>query len=694
MVGILFRTLTFFILTTLLLVLGCRSVPVDGPTRGADLQREMQWHKIYSAAQASVGIDLNHACKMFRELAADKEFPLYELAQLRTFSTCTDAKLEELRTIKLPQWLDDLKLDISIELAKKSENKADLLPFAIVKSKKVLPQSEKVQWIQTAIEISKSTNQESELPALYRRMYMVAPRLNPSPKTNQYLAVAGDYRRAREFKSANRFYEIVLSAKSSSLHTKVSALKGLRLSYKNSRQIDKHLQACQRLVLFLRTELKTQSKSKKIRSWLYDAEIYRGRALWTQGDASAALKIFKRMEKQMKGWQSRAELYWLLARMAEERRELDTVSSYLNRALGEQIRDAELREKILWYLAWNERSRKGLEQANLLFADLAERTESEFVRARARFWQGRTLMDGDRKEEARAIWEKLRTEDPIGYYGLLAHRELGVEIKLAQADPEDNATNVILPFDERIADWLALTNERDVLNRFMILGSDSYKNSRQSTQAGWFKIFRHFARGGLYQNLFHVLYELPAQEREQILGKHPDLLFPQPWRNIVSQAALTHGVQEELVYSIMRQESAFEPRARSTADAFGLMQVLPEVATVMKDRYAIPYSTIDDLYDPSVNIPAGAAHIKELLDRHKGQFILAVAAYNASERAIKSWMSARFRGDPLEFIEEIPYEETRTYIRLVMRNLIFYNLLQSKSASIDFPNWVLKLDRG
>jgi soluble lytic murein transglycosylase len=55
-------------------------------------------------------------------------------------------------------------------------------------------------------------------------------------------------------------------------------------------------------------------------------------------------------------------------------------------------------------------------------------------------------------------------------------------------------------------------------------------------------------------------------------------------------------------------------------------------------------------------------------------------------------MKSRFRGDPMEFIEDIPYEETRAYVRLVMRNLIFYNLLKSKSASIDFPNWVLKLE--
>jgi soluble lytic murein transglycosylase len=170
------------------------------------------------------------------------------------------------------------------------------------------------------------------------------------------------------------------------------------------------------------------------------------------------------------------------------------------------------------------------------------------------------------------------------------------------------------------------------------------------------------------------------------------LLFPQPWSDEVRTASLQSGVQEELIYAIIRQESAFDPRARSGADAFGLMQLLPEVAENLSKGAQVPYSQMDDLYEPRTNINLGAAHLKELLARNKGQFILAVASYNANENAIRNWMKTRYRGDALEFIEEIPYEETRTYVRLVMRNLIFYSLLRSKNASIEFPGWLLKLD--
>ncbi len=673
--------------------MGCKSAPVNGPTRSTDLERDMKWHKAYSKARASEKTDAEQACLIYRELSIDNDFPLYQLASLRAIDVCPDVGQVSMQKSAWPLWLDELRLDVALRKAERESQLPELLSLTVEKSKQKLPQKEKVEWIQKAIQLAKQTNAFDQIPILEKRLYGVAPRLNPKPKIKDALAIAGDFRKARDFDSAQKYYQRVLKAKSTTFAQKISALKGIRLAYKNSRQIDMHLRACQDLVLFLRKYVAKSPKNKTLKHGMFDAEIYRARALWTQGEAGAARQIFSRLEKKMKGWESRAELYWLMGRMAEERRELDQVSSYLNKALAEPIRDQNLREKILWYLAWNERSRKGLEQAHLLFNELAERTESDFVRARARFWQGRTLKDGGRKDEANVIFEKLQSEDPIGYYGLLAHRELGTAIRMKSAD-SNTEPEVELPFDTKIADWLALLDEHESLNRFLDIASQDYKRSKKTDTTGWFNLFKYYAKGGLYQNLYGVLYELKSEEREQILASHPDLLFPLPWNSEVKSAALTYGVQEELIYSIMRQESAFEKRARSAADAFGLMQILPEVASELSKRYSIPYESMDDLFEPEVNIQAGAAHLKELLERHKGQFILAVAAYNASDRAIRNWMSVRFRGDPLEFIEEIPYEETRTYIRLVMRNLVFYNLLQSKSASIDFPQWLLKLDRG
>jgi soluble lytic murein transglycosylase len=140
----------------------------------------------------------------------------------------------------------------------------------------------------------------------------------------------------------------------------------------------------------------------------------------------------------------------------------------------------------------------------------------------------------------------------------------------------------------------------------------------------------------------------------------------------------------------MRQESAFNPLARSSADAFGLMQLLPRVAKSSALKNNIPLNQDADLFKPHVNIPLGSAHLSDLWEKYNGQFILAVASYNASEKAIQNWLSTRYRGDSLEFIEDIPYEETRSYVKLVMRNLVFYQRIYA-TEPIPFPEWCLEI---
>ena len=298
-------------------------------------------------------------------------------------------------------------------------------------------------------------------------------------------------------------------------------------------------------------------------------------------------------------------------------------------------------------------------------------------------------------EEAKKVLERLIEIDSLGYYGLLAHRHLGLAISFRRAPLSPEAeieASANLPLDITLAEWLAAIDEKQALENLLNQSALAYRKQKEQTNEGWTTLFKYYAKGGLYTKMYETLGSLPNDRRKSIVETHPELLFPQPFVEEVKMAALQFNVDEELIYGIMRQESAFDPRARSGADAFGLMQILPEIAENIAFQKKISYLHMDDLYIPKTNIPIGAAHIRELLDRHKNRFILAVASYNASEKAIMNWMKTRYRGDALEFIEEIPYEETRVYVRLVMRNLIFYSLLKSKSASIEFPAWVLKLD--
>ena len=134
--------------------------------------------------------------------------------------------------------------------------------------------------------------------------------------------------------------------------------------------------------------------------------------------------------------------------------------------------------------------------------------------------------------------------------------------------------------------------------------------------------------------------------------------------------------------AISRQESNFNPRARSWADAFGLMQVIPEKASEISQKYHIQYNSIEDLYDPSVSTKIGIALLSELRHKNQGKFIQSTASYNASPNVVSKWEKERFNGNYLEFIESIPYEETRNYIKLVFRNYVTYKRILSEKSII------------
>jgi soluble lytic murein transglycosylase len=142
-------------------------------------------------------------------------------------------------------------------------------------------------------------------------------------------------------------------------------------------------------------------------------------------------------------------------------------------------------------------------------------------------------------------------------------------------------------------------------------------------------------------------------------------------------------VDSDLLYALARQESLYQPEAVSPAGAMGLMQVLPATAARALARLQLPRSdgrnestrltTPEQLLDPATNLLAGACHMRHLLDRYRGDLVRAVAAYNAGEQAVDTWLARRDKiPDPPFFVEWIPYQETSDYVQKVLRN--FHNL--------------------
>jgi soluble lytic murein transglycosylase len=155
--------------------------------------------------------------------------------------------------------------------------------------------------------------------------------------------------------------------------------------------------------------------------------------------------------------------------------------------------------------------------------------------------------------------------------------------------------------------------------------------------------------------------------------------YPRAFWNLVAPAAQSTGLDPYLLLALTRQESLFDPEARSPSDAQGLMQLLPSTARRVAAESGIGGATLD-LSDPALNVELGTTYLKKLFEMFGGNPFKAVAAYNGGEHAVERW-NARFAGDDDEWVENIDFHETRDYVKKVLGGLREYRLLYARPSS-------------
>jgi len=149
------------------------------------------------------------------------------------------------------------------------------------------------------------------------------------------------------------------------------------------------------------------------------------------------------------------------------------------------------------------------------------------------------------------------------------------------------------------------------------------------------------------------------------------LLYPLPMAEVVRAEAARGGVPPELLAALVRQESWWDPRATSRAGARGLMQLMPATAREVARRAGEPYSR-ERLYDPVVSLRLGSRFLADQLRRQDGEVRFALAAYNAGPARMKAWRSRAFAADEDRFVEGIPFDETRQYVRNILVGIRLY----------------------
>jgi soluble lytic murein transglycosylase len=169
---------------------------------------------------------------------------------------------------------------------------------------------------------------------------------------------------------------------------------------------------------------------------------------------------------------------------------------------------------------------------------------------------------------------------------------------------------------------------------------------------------------------FRYIYNLLNNNDIRFTRNVLDLLYPRPYLDVLRKNLKNQDPL--LVLSLIRQESVFNPQARSPVGARGLMQLMPATAKQMRRSVKV-----NQLSNPKVNIELGTKYFQGLMKRYDGNLVYVLSAYNAGETRVKRWQKSYFDEEEtiVRNIETIPFKETRTYVKLIFRNLFFYKLL-------------------
>jgi soluble lytic murein transglycosylase len=303
------------------------------------------------------------------------------------------------------------------------------------------------------------------------------------------------------------------------------------------------------------------------------------------------------------------------------------------------------------------------------FGNLKKIAVARTDKARAAYWIGRSYSAMGDKGNAQSAYNSAAQHSTV-YYGQLAREKLGLG-----NEPE--------PINGGKASAAAMARvQRDEVVRAMQLYAAAGNNKNQLNIFLW-SLANRFdtvdelnAAAAIVQNLAGTSWSLRLAKAASHRGIDIDA-WSYPVMGLPRWSQIGKPIERPLVFALSRQESEFDPQAGSSVGAQGLMQLMPATAKIVARQYRVPYVQSKLKGDPAYNVKLGAAHLADLVDNFNGSYILTLVGYNAGPRRSSEWV-AEFgdpRGgqvDPIDWVECIPFEETRGYVQKVMQNMHVY----------------------
>jgi peptidoglycan lytic transglycosylase len=344
-----------------------------------------------------------------------------------------------------------------------------------------------------------------------------------------------------------------------------------------------------------------------------------------------------------------------------------------------------------WKAAWltlrqgrNDEAKKEFEEQIALYPSGNETSA-------ALYWRARLAEEDNQLGMARAYYQKLSDRYRNYYYAELGRERLskfpaasvepGQFPLLDRVPPLDHGEKVTL--SEPPADDLHLQKAQLLGNGGLVDLAVRELQAAASANSGgnWApaETAQLYIDTGHYDRAIEVMkrsvpsyfaVDIPTLPRE-----YWEALFPRPYWDDLKKFSVANGLDPYLVASLIRQESEFNPAAVSRANAVGLMQLLPKTGKLVAHQEKLKRYTPSQLYTPTVNLQLGTRYFKGMVDQFGGSFEYALAAYNAGSDRVQEWLGQGKYRDAQEFVESIPFTETREYVQAILRNASVYKQL-------------------
>ncbi|MBI2608585.1 MAG: transglycosylase SLT domain-containing protein [Deltaproteobacteria bacterium] len=346
---------------------------------------------------------------------------------------------------------------------------------------------------------------------------------------------------------------------------------------------------------------------------------------------------------------------------------------------------SSFKESTAWYIGWSYYLEKDFEKSAHVFESFLKQYRKSELKEQVTYWLAQSYFKNGKNEKAHGLLNDIFESNPHGYYGFLSEEIFGnpqLGSRGSETDKEIMSDLNIQSFENY---QKAQVFKKCGLSEWASLELEKVKSKNLKNKKVLLYLAQEFLETEDYYNA-HALVEiyLPHVFGNKITKENSkiwEIGFPLAYKEDVFKAAKEFNVDPFLILALMKAESNFRPRVVSHAAAYGLMQIIPETAREIASGLHQKYE-LEKLYEPKINIRYGAWYIHHLLNKFNNNKYLAIPSYNAGPHRVENWKEIFDTREIDQFVEQIPFKETRHYVKKVLRNYFIYKKLYGE----EFPS--------